>query len=346
MDRGVEGLPMSGLRSLPIEEILSRQTIEFDDILLFKRVFYEDGVVSSEEANMLVSLHQACTMRHADWPDFFIEAITDYLVFQEPPRGYVTAANANWLIGRLSRNGKIGSKTEIDLILNVLDKSRWAPVSLSKFALEQVRHAVATGAGPLRHGKSLPSGKISEAEVDLVRRILYAFGGTGSVPVTRSEAEVLFDIDEAVAGSPPNAIWTDLFVKAIANVMMSASGYSVPSREEALRGDADLEDDEEGRTSILFSLLSMVHANLTSMQDVYRDQTLEERALARLEHQRIEIITNEPIAETDPAWLVGRLGRDGQLTPSEQALISYLNHESPRIHPTLTEAVCRLGQAA
>jgi hypothetical protein len=249
-------------------------------------------------------------------------------------------------VGRLSRNGKIASKTEIELVLSVLDKSRWAPVSLSKFAIEQIRHAVVTGAGPLRHGKSLPAGRISEAEVDLLRRVLYAFGGNGHVAVTRSEAEVLFDIDEAVSGSLPNAIWTDFFVKAIANVMMSASGYSVPSREEALRQEADLEDDEDGRTSILFSLLAMVHANLTSMQDVYRDQTMEERALARLEHQRIEIITNEPIAETDPAWLVGRLGRNGRLTPSEQALISYLNHESPRIHPTLTEAVCRLGQAA
>jgi hypothetical protein len=336
---------MGGLRSLPIEDILQRQTIEFDDILLLKRVFYEDGVVSSDEANLLFSIQQACAVQHADWPDFFVEAITDYIVFQEPPRGYLTAANANWLIGRMSRDGKIKSKTEIDLVLSILDKARWAPASFAKFALEQVKHAVVAGTGPLRQGKALAPGKISECEVDLLRRILYAFGGDGHVAVTRSEADVLFDIDEVVAGSPPNAVWTDFFVKAIANVMMSASGYSVPSREEALRQEAAL-DDDDGQTSILFSLLSMVHANLSSMQDAYHDQSVEERALARLEHQRIEIITNERIPEADPAWLVGRLGRDGRLTPSERALISYLNHESPRIHPTITEAVCRLGQAA
>ncbi|HML30157.1 MAG TPA: hypothetical protein PKE16_15260 [Hyphomicrobium sp.] len=336
---------MGGLRSLPIDDILERQTIEFDDVLLLKRVFYEDGVVSSDEGNLLFSMQHACTVQHADWPDFFIDALTDYLIIQEPPRGYLTAANANWLIGKVSREGKIRSKTEIDLVLNILDKARWAPASLSKFALEQVKHAVLTGGGPLRQTKSLAAGRISESEVDLLRRILYAFGGDGHVAVTRAEADVLFDIDEAVAGAPPNAIWTDLFVKAIANVMMSASGYAVPSREEALRQEANPADDD-GETSILFSLLSMVHANLSTMQDAYHDQTIEERALARLEHQRIEIITNEKIEEADPAWLVGRLGRDGRLTPSEQALVSYLNHESPRIHPTLTEAVCRLGQAA
>ncbi|MFT3730278.1 MAG: hypothetical protein QM780_02475 [Hyphomicrobium sp.] len=337
---------MSGFASLPIEHIFERQTIEFDDVLFFKRAFYEDGLASLDEADLLISIHQACSIRHADWPEFFVETITDYLVFQEPPRGYLTAANANWLIERLSREGKIKSKAEIDLVLNVLDKARWAPASLSKFALEQVKQAVVSGQGPLRQGKLLPAGRISDAEVDLLRRILYAFGGDGQVPMTRSEADVLFDIDEAVAGSPPNAVWTDLFVKAIANVMMSASGYSVPSREEALRQEADLDKDDDEQTSILFSLLSMVHANLSSMQDAYHDQTVEERALARLEHQRIEIITNENIADADPSWLVSRLGRGGRLTASERALVSYLNHESPRIHPTLTEAVCRLGQAA
>lgn len=336
---------MGGLRSLPIDDILTRRTIVFDDILILKRVFYEDGVVSADEANLVFSMNKVCTAQHADWPDFLIEAITDYLVFQEAPRGYVTAANARWLMDRVSNDGKIDSKTELELVVNVLDKARWAPVSLSKFALEQVKHAVISGTGPLRKGKALGAGTISEGEVDLLRRILYAFAGDGHVAVTRDEADILFDIDEAVAGSAPNPAWTDLFVKAIANVMMAASGYSVPSREEALRQEATLESPEE-QTSVLASLLSMVQANLASVQDAYHDQTIEERAMARLEHQRIEIITNEEITEAEAAWLVGRLGRDGRLSPSERALIAYLNHESPKIHPTLTEAVCRLGHAA
>lgn len=336
---------MSGLRSLPVTEIIKRQTIGFDDILLLKRVFYEDGIVSSDEADLLFSMNDVCTVQHADWPDFFVEAITDYLVFQEQPRGYLTAANAHWLIDRVANDGQIRSKTEFELVLGVLDRARWAPVSLSKFALAQIKHAVVTGKGPLRQGKHLAPGRISEGEVEMLRRILYAFGGSGNVAVTRDEADVLFDIDEAVAGSLPNAAWTDLFVKAVANVMMSTSGYSVPPREHALRREAGgREDIDQG--SILSSLLSMVQENLSSMQPAYQDQTAEERALARLEHQRIEIITHEEIADADPAWLVGRLGRGGRLSPSERALIAYFNHESPKIHPTITEAVCRLGQAA
>ncbi|SFV28633.1 hypothetical protein [Hyphomicrobium facile] len=336
---------MSGLRSLPINEMLKRQTIGLSDILLLRRVFYDDGIISADEAEILFALNNACNAYHPEWPEFFIEAITDYIVYQEAPRGYITADNGHWLIDRVSRDGKIDTKTELELIVNVIDKARWAPVSLVKFALEQVKHAVVDGAGPLRDGKALQAGTISEGEVDLLRRMLYAFAGDGNVAVTRAEADVLFDIDEAISASAPNPAWTDLFVKAIANVMMAASGYAVPSREEALRQEATLEEPEE-QTSVLAALLSMVQSNLASVQDAYHDQTAEERALARLEHQRIEIITHEEITEAEATWLVSRLGRDGRLSPSEKALVSYLNQESPRIHPVLTEAVCRLGDAA
>lgn len=336
---------MSGLQSLPVGEIVNRGRLDGADLRALKQVFYEDGIVTAEEANLLFDLNDACRERPADWADFFVEAITDYVVFQERPQGYLTADNAHWLIDRISHDGRVDSKTELELLVNVLDKARWAPVSLVKFALEQVKAAVIHGDGPLRAGKSLVAGSISEGEVDLLRRMLYAFGGDGHIAITRAEADVLFDIDEAVADQKPNPVWTDFFVKAIANVMMAASGYRVPSREEALRQEASLHEPDQ-QTSVLAALLSMVSANLASIQDAYQDQTTEERALARLEHQRIEIITNEEITEAEAAWLVSRLGRDGRLSPSETALVKYLEQESPKIHPSLSEAVARLVHAA
>ena len=336
---------MSGFRSLPVDEILSRGSIKEADIVRFRRVLHEDGVISPDEAELLFKLNDGCALKDAAWADLFVEGITDYIVFQERPQGYVTAANSNWLIDRLTRDGKIDTRTELELVVNVLDKARWAPVSLVTFAMEQVKQAVLTGSGPTRNGKSLDPGHITEGEVDLLRRMLYAFGGDGHVAVTREEADILFDIDEAVQHSDPNIAWTDLFVKAVANVVMAASGYAVPSREEALHQEASL-DHPEQKTSVLAFLLSMVRSNLSSVQNAYQDQTMEERALARLEHQRIEIITNETITEVEASWLASRIGRDGQLSPSEMALVAYLKHESPNIHPILVEAVDRLGAAA
>ena len=338
-------ISMSAYGSLPIDDILSRGKINEFDLLGLRRAFYEDGVVTPSEAELLLSLNSRCEQRPADWPAFFIEAMTDYLVYQERPQGYLTATNAQWLLDRISRDGRVAGKIEFDLLLNVMDKARWVPVSLSTFALGQVKQAVVSGSGPLRQGKSIAACTISDGEVDVLRRILYAFGGDGHVAVTRDEADILFDIDDAISEGEPNPTWTDFFVKAVSNVVMSASGYAVPTREEAMRQEAALAPPEM-QTSALAFLLAMVRSNLSSVRAAYSDQTPEERALARLEHQRIEIITHEEITEAEAAWLVGRLGRNGRLSPSATALISYLKHESPRIHPLLTEAVDRLAQAA
>jgi hypothetical protein len=218
-------------------------------------------------------------------------------------------------------------------------------VSLSRLALEQVKRAVVDGEGPLRSSTPKAAGTIRESEVDLTRRILYAFGGERPVAITRAEAEVLFDINDAISDPQANAAWTDLFVKAVTNVVMAASGQAVPTREEALRRDAWL-IEAKGEMSPLALLSAMVSSSLEAVRATYRDQSSEERALVRLEQQRIEIITNEVIAAAEPTWLCERIGRDGHLSPNEAALVGYLKRETPRIHPDLQAAVARLAQAA
>lgn len=336
---------MSGLKSLPIQDIVARGNITDPDVAKFRRIFFEDGIVSSDEADLLFQIDGSCRSAVAGWNEFLVEAITDYLVFQAHPQGYVTSDNAHWLFDRFSRFNLTGGKLALDLAVSVLEKARWAPVSLTTFALDQVKQAVITGGGPLRAPGSAPAGTITAGEIDLLRRILYAFGGDSHVAVTRNEADVLFDIDEAVENATANPAWTDLFVKAVANVIMATSGYAVPSREEALRQEASLADPDQ-QTSVLAFLLSMVRSNLSAVRDAYHDQTIEERALARLEHQRIEIITNETITEAEASWLAARLVRDGRLSPSESALVAYLRQETPRLHPVLVDAVERVGHAA
>lgn len=336
---------MLGLQNLPIDAWLASGTISELDLARCRKAVFEDGVVAKQEAEALFQLDTRCHDKAADWDQFFVEAITDFIIRQVRPHGYLTRANAEWLIQQITQDDERATRTEVELLVHVLDQARWSPVSLIQFALAQVRSAVLYGDGPLRDGKTTAKNEISSSEIELLRRMLYAFGGDGNIAVTREEADILFDIDEAIAGSEPNPDWTDFFVKAIANVIMSTSGYRVPSREEALRREASLTNPEQ-QTSIMAFLLSMVQTNMASVRDTYLDQTAEERALARLEHQRIEIITNEKITEAEASWLASRIGQDGKLTPSESALVGYLKEISTRIHPALTEAVERLGSAA
>ena len=327
---------MSLIASVAIDDICKLGTVTGADVLKLRRLVYSRPAIEAADIDTLFRINEATRLQDAAWAPFFIEATTDFVVNEMPPAGYVTAANASWLMERIARDGRVDSATELELLVAILDKARWAPESLARFVLEQVKHAVISGDGPLRAGKHLVAGQIAADEVDLIRRVLYAFGGDGNVAITRSEAEVLFDIEDASVGGPQAPEWQELFVKAIASVVMAASGYAVPSREEALRQEQWLAS--RGELSI-GNFLGRIFSS-------YDEQTPEERALARLERQRVEIITNEEVTESEATWLAERIGRDGRTTSNELMFLTFLQRESPRLHPALQSLVDQTTRAA
>jgi hypothetical protein len=334
---------MAVLNAVSIAEIKARGSIKDADVLKVRRSYYDDGIITAEEADGIFALNDACPVQDPAWADCFVETLTDYLVEQAEPHGYVTAENAQWLIEHIGRDGRVDSKTELELLVNVLDKARWVPQSLVRFALEQVKNAIIGGVGPLRSGKKLEPGIVSQCDVELLRRIIYAAASDGCIAVTRMEAELLFEIDEATAGRDNHPAWTDLFVKAIANCVMAASGYAPPPREVALAREAWL--DQRGELA-LDAILGGMGSGLKGLFAGYREQTPEEGAIARLTRQKVEIITHETIEAADAAWLAGRIGRDGKMTPNEGALLQFLATESPSIDPALRALVDRAALSA
>jgi len=356
---------MGILNGVAVDEISARGSIRDGDVTAMRRAFNEDGTISTSEAEALLSLNSACRVTDATWPPFFIEALTDYVVHQAEPDGYVVVDKAEWLIARISSDGHIATNTELELLLNVLDKARWSPPSLAAFALAQVRDAVISGVGVTRAGQMLQPGMIGQAEIDLIRRILYAFAGDGGIAVTRAEAEVLIAINKALAPGKSSPAWTELFVKAVGASVLAGLGHHIPPREEALRIEAWANDaDARGAATLLADSIGggdegssardrissflgrMVAGGAGSVWSTFRIQSSEERALARLERQRLEIVTNEQIDETECQWLIEQLGKDGKLDANEVELLAFLQRESPMPHPELAAFAARHGVAA
>jgi hypothetical protein len=315
---------MSLLQSFPVEDVVRRGSIRDAEIALLRAAFDGGAPVTERDADTLFALDEACPVQHAAWGGLFVDALTDHFVHQVAPDGYLNKAKAERLIGMISREGKTGRRTELDLLLGILETARWIPLGLARFALDQVKHAVATGEGPIRSASALPAGSISEAEVELIRRVLYAFGGNARLAITRGEAEVLLDINGLLAEPAPEA-WADLFAKAIANLLAFASGHAVPLREEALAREPLGDTASRGASGVLL-----------------RAASSEERAIARLERQRIEIITNEAIAEVDAAWLSERLASAGAVNPGAESPLGELLAALPVIDAQFGElAVAR-----
>lgn len=316
---------MRVVKSVPVEDFEFRGSIKDSDVSRLKKVFGEDPHIHENEAEALLRLNRSCPIQAPSWSGFLVDAIADYILNQSGPEGYITAEKSSWLIGKLASDGWIANRAEFDLLVAILGRARWFPLSLATFALEQVAGAVNHGFGPLRAGQgplqapgAVP-GTIGEAEIALLRSILNAFGGDSALPLTRPEMEILSGVNRAIAARPAPAAWTDLFAKATANVILHEHGYAVPPRAVALRPAVPAEGALAVDDQVAFSL--------GTLRGDYHLQTGEERALARLERQRIEIVTGEEIEAEEAGWLTERLRTSRQPSAIEAAVMAHLERE-------------------
>lgn len=317
----------------PLAEMVSRNRVTAEDVLTLRRGVFHDGVVTRGEAEALFALDASCRDRDPAWDEFFIEALCDYLVMQEAPSGYVSEDNAAWLKRAISRDGKVDSRTELELLIKVMEKATSMPASLSAFALRQVAHAVMHGDGPLARGRVARAGIVTADDVAMLRRILYAYGGNGHGGVSREEAEVLFEINDHTVEAANDPAWSDLFVKAIGFSLLAATRHVPMERAEALRREEWLEDTSVSVGGFFGRMLAGGLKGYT--EKLLRDDSREADYRERNRAFEAANAAAEAVDLEEAAWLVERIGRDGVLHENEKKLIGFLKAEASRLDPAL-----------
>ena len=317
-----------------VKAILARGEITADDVLKLRHSVFWKGVVTPDDAEMVFALNDQLE-KNADpsWEPFFVEALTDYIVFQAEPSGYISDENADWLIARISRSsGKVDGACEFELLVKALERAKLSPVKLVTFALEQVKWGVIGAECYIGASRSCEPGMVDRTETELVRRILFAYGGDGNIAVTRQEAGVLFDINDATSEIKNDPAWPDLFVKALANFLMSTLGYQVPTRQEALRREAWLDEPTAGVGAFMGQMLS---GSLNAMWEACTHGTLDGEPRRGSGSSGLTI-GFEPLATAEDArWLADRIRRDHVLRADEMALINFLKDKQAFLHPQL-----------
>ncbi len=107
-------------------------------------------------------------------------------------------------------------------------------------ALAIVRDGVITGEGPTTKGRRHFSRALDADDAAWCARILTA-PAISNQPVSRAEAEALFQINEAASERTDDGLFDDLFAKAIVHHAASASGLPVPPRSVALSPDTAID---------------------------------------------------------------------------------------------------------
>jgi hypothetical protein len=296
--------------------------ISADDVLALRREVWPDGAISEDEAAELFALNRAAREAGPEWTDFFVEAITEYVVNQRPPRGYVDEAAAAWLIGEIEQDGDPANAPDLALVVKVLETALNCPEALKAWALERIEAAVLTGEGATRAGPVRPN-VVDEAEVALLRRIVFAAGGGGACSVGEDEAEMLWRLKDACRESDNAPGWKTLFAQGVGNYLMAYSAYRPLARDEAARLEAFVGDH---RSSVLGFFARMGRAGPVAGA---RDLLHPDRAPSAADHDAA-VHAAAAITGTEKAWLDTHVDADHRRDPYEEALLAFIAEESGR----------------
>jgi len=124
--------------------------------------------------------------------------------------------------------------------IGALEPSKISCRDTAAQALAVVRDGVITGEGPTTKGRMHFSRALDAFDAAWCERILTA-SAVDHQPVSRAEAEALFEINDAAAERSDDGRFDDLLAKAVVHHAASASGLPVPSRSVALSPDTAIE---------------------------------------------------------------------------------------------------------
>lgn len=285
---------------------------------------YRDGIVSREEAELLFQMNDRLEARDVNWSSRFIEAVTDFLLTRESPVGFVTQEEANWLQAQVERDDHIATESEIDLLLSVLRHADGAPDSLAHFCLKAISRRI------------IDAGHADEAMAERMRRVLHAPAGDGSISITRHEANVLFETNDAIARSTNSKAWDNVFAKAILNHLVGAAHPDPMSEKDALSREAWLKDTDTN-VGGFFSKMANAFTSGTWFDKIsYSDASA---ARARSHAKQAAVQSGKAIVASEKNWIMRRLGWDKSVSPAERKLFHLLKEDAPAFARGLAEAV-------
>ncbi len=299
--------------------------VSADEVLFLRRSVFADGIVRLDELDALFQLGDRAPEGDPEWPQFFAEVAADYFLREEEPQGYLTATEFAALKDRITRDGHANG-LELGLLVKLMETAERTPPEMAAFVGKQFKAAILDKPGDVG---------VSKTDVMLLRRYLFACGGDGNVAVTRREAELLFDINDATENAENDPAWTELFVQGIVNHLMAHLGYKTPSREEAFRRNAWARDRS---VNVGGFFKRMVAGGFGAVFDAYKDKSAYEQYN---EQREADGAAAADITQGEADWLASRIGRHGGFGENERQLIDKMRELESDLPENLKALVAR-----
>jgi len=113
-------------------ELLADGVIDAAEVQELESVLFADGKIDQDEAELLFELNNAVSGQenHSSWEQFFIKAVSSYLLEDENSAGEIDASEADWLYEQLKGDGQIDA-VEKALLVHLKSASTNFPSNLA-----------------------------------------------------------------------------------------------------------------------------------------------------------------------------------------------------------------------
>jgi hypothetical protein len=299
--------------------------IGVEEILELRRAGWADGKMDPDEAEALFHANDHLPDGSREWCDFFVDAMSEFVINTVEPRGYVDELMAEELVARIDRDGRVGTMAELELLVRVLEKAISVPAMLKSYALAQIEAAVLAGDGPTRHGSLEPAG-INAVECTLLRRMIFAAGGDRPAAVSKAEAEMLFRIKDSVLYETNAPEWERLFVQGVANFLLGFGGNEPLPIERA----RELEDFMNREGKVLGDFLGrLMKADVEDAAGAAFGSLLDIAPhVPGADEQAADAAV---LTEAEEFWLLDHIDADEELDPFEKALLAFVAEETGEV---------------
>jgi hypothetical protein len=223
---------------LPGEETGQRY---IDDTTFLRKRAFPDGIKTTADVTALIALNRTISPDSDGWARFFVDSLTDFIVFHSYPQGSMDTYNADWFVATFAPEGIIHNKLKLALLQNIIRKARYTPVSLRVLALNQLRLAIIARKGAYADFRS-DDAVITAQDMDYIASLIDLPLQTTGTSLQAAELAVLRHIDNAVKEDGNHPDWVELMetVKTLSarkSSRMQSNGW-LQLNSDMLFGDA------------------------------------------------------------------------------------------------------------
>lgn len=251
---------MTDYMNQPLDElkmaVIADGVIDADEAKHLSQRLYADGIIDREEADFLFAVNDAVSGADNDpaWQALFVDALTSHVLDDEKSPNVLDNDEAAYVIGKIDADGTVDA-VELHLLVNICARAESAPARFHDYVLAVLKQAV------------LEDGVIDEAEVHMIRQVIYGPGGSSGERVDRKEADFIFDLNDATTGKANEPTWNELFVEAItSHVLEDEESPGEVDEAEAdwlakrIEGDQQIDTNEK-------ALLANIESKAASIPD-------------------------------------------------------------------------------